>query len=120
LLDEFGLKQTPIDTVGATKLLEVKEQTCNDTWELFTNLQHFNPYTKDMRIKLGESYDKLYDKLIPKQKTEEYLTIGIQGGKGSFNEEAITYYVKRNGIDKYKIEYLHTSKNVLRALHEGD
>jgi prephenate dehydrogenase len=120
LLDEFVIKQTPIDTVGTTKLLEVKEQTCNDTWELFTNLQHFNPYTKTMRIKLGESYDKLYNKLIPKQKNEAYITIGIQGGKGSFNEEAIQYYLHRNNIDKYKIEYLHTSKNVLRALHVGD
>src|SRR5258708_2327391 len=73
-----------------------------------------------MRIKLGESYDKLYDKLIPKQKNEEYITIGIQGGKGSFNEEAIYYYLQRNNIEAYKIEYLHTSKNVLRALHEGD
>ncbi len=120
LLDEFGMEQTPIDTVGATKLLEVKEQTCNDTWDLFMNLQHYNPRTKEMRIKLGEAYDKLYNKLIPKQKNEEYVTIGIQGGKGSFNEEAIMYYLKRNGIENYKIEYLHTSKNVLRALHEGD
>src|SRR6266404_5872321 len=120
LLQEFNIKQTPIDTVGATKLLEVKEQTCNDTWELFMNLQHYNPYTKGMRIKLGEAYDELYNKLIPKQKNEAYLTIGIQGGKGSFNEEAIQYYLKRNGIDKYHIDYLHTSKNVLRSLHEGD
>lgn len=120
LLGEFGIKQTPIDTVGAIKLLEVKEQTCNDTWELFTNLQHYNPYTKKMRIVLGDAYDKLYNKLIPKQITNDYVTIGIQGGKGSFNEEAIQYYLKRNNIENYKIEYLHTSKNVLLALHEGD
>jgi len=120
LLQEFDMKQTPIDTAGATKLLEVKEQTCNDTWELFMNLQHYNPYTKEMRIKLGVAYDKLYNKLIPKQKNEKYLTIGIQGGKGSFNEEAVQYYLKRNGIGKYHIDYLHTSKNVLRALYVGD
>ena len=120
LLGEFNMQPTLIDTVGATKLLEVKEQTCNDTWELFTNLQHYNPYTKEMRIKLGEAYDKLYNKLIPKQKNKNYVTIGIQGGKGSFNEEAIHYYLQRNNIEAYKIEYLHTSKNVLRALHEGD
>ena len=120
LLDEFGTEQTPIDTIGATKLLEVKEQTCNDTWDLFMDLQHYNPYTKEMRVKLGEAYDKLYNKLIPKQKNEEYITIGIQGGKGSFNEEAIIYYLKRNGITNYKIEYLHTTKNALRALYEGD
>lgn len=120
LLQETNMEKAMIDTVGATKLLEVKEQTCNDTWELFMNLQHYNPYTKSMRIKLGEAYDKLYNKLIPKQKSEDYVTIGIQGGKGSFNEEAILYYLKRSEIEKYKINYLYTSKNVLQSLHVGD
>lgn len=119
LLDEFGMQGTSIDTTGAKKLLEVRNQTCHDTWELFTNLQHYNPYTKPMRIKLGEAYDKLYNKLIPKQTNKEYVTIGIQGGKGSFNEEAVLYYLKRNDIQKYKIEYLHTSDRVLNELHEG-
>lgn len=119
LLEEFDMQSTTIDTVGAKKLLEVKEQTCNDTWELFTNLQHYNPYTKQMRLKIGEAYDKLYNKLLPKQINTNFITIGIQGGRGSFNEEAINYYLKRNNITNYKIEYLHTSLNVLRALHEG-
>ena len=120
LLDEFDMQPTVIDTVGAKKLQEVKEQTCNDTWELFMNLQHYNPFTKDMRLRIGDAYDKLYRKLIPKQISEDYVTIGIQGGKGSFNEEAIQYYLQRNNISKYQIKYLHTSENVLRALHEGD
>jgi prephenate dehydrogenase len=119
LLGEFGLKETPIDTTGAKKLLAVKEQTVNDTWELFMNLQHYNPYTKPMRLKLGRAYDKLYNKLIPKQISKDHLTIGIQGGAGSFNEEAIQYYLKRNSIENAKIEYLHTSDRVLNELHEG-
>jgi prephenate dehydrogenase len=119
LLQDFGMKKTQIDTVGASKLLEVKEQTCNDTWELFTNLQHYNPYTKSMRLRLGESYDKLYNKLLPKRIQKGYLTIGIQGGKGSFNEEAILHYLKKNKITKYKIRYLYTSSNVIKHLHEG-
>lgn len=119
LLDEIAMKETTIDSLGAKRLQDVREQTCHDTWELFTNLQHYNPYTKPMRIKLGEAYDKLYNKLIPKQLHKEYITIGIQGGKGSFNEEAINYYLKRNGIKEYKIEYLHTSDRVFAELHEG-
>lgn len=119
LLDEFDLKPTSIDSVGAKKLQEVKEQVCNDTWELFTNLQHFNPYTKQMRLRIGEAYDKLYNKLLPKQIDPDKITVGIQGGKGSFNEEAIMYYLKRNNITDYNIEYLYTSMNVLKALHEG-
>ena len=43
----------------------VIDQTCNDTWQLFSNLQHFNPYTKRMRLKLGETFDQLYNKLYP-------------------------------------------------------
>jgi arogenate dehydrogenase (NADP+), plant len=119
LLDEIDLQPTPIDTVGAKKLNEIREQTCNDTWDLFTNLQHFNPYTKPMRLRLGEAYDKLYNKLIPKQVSKDHITIGIQGGKGSFNEEAVQYYLQRNKIKDYKIVYLHTTENVMRELHEG-
>lgn len=120
LLAEFGMKESAIDTIGARQLIAVKEQTVHDTWDLFTNLQHYNPYTQPMRIKLGEAYDALYNKLIPKQKNSQHITIGIQGGKGSFNEEAIQYYLKRNGITEYKIEYLYTSKRVMQMLHEGE
>ncbi|HWY80042.1 MAG TPA: prephenate dehydrogenase/arogenate dehydrogenase family protein [Candidatus Sulfotelmatobacter sp.] len=119
LLQEFAIEKTTIDTIGTTKLLEVKEQTCNDTWELFINLQQYNPYTKEMRITLGDAYNKLYNKLIPKQINKKYVIIGIQGGIGSFNEEAVQHYLQRNAISHYKIAYLHTSKNVLLALHEG-
>lgn len=120
LLQAYGLNPTSIDSLGTKKLLEVKGQTCNDTWQLFTNLQHYNPYTRKMRIKLGFKYDELYNKLLPKQINRNYITYGIQGGRGSFNEEAILYYLKRSGIGKYKIKYLYTSANVMRALHVGE
>ncbi|MBI2085747.1 prephenate dehydrogenase/arogenate dehydrogenase family protein [Candidatus Daviesbacteria bacterium] len=120
LLNTYGIKKTPIDSLGTKKLLEVVEQTCNDTWQLFTDLQHFNPYTKQMRIRLGETYNKIYNKLLPKQVNSNFITFGIQGGQGSFNEEAIQYYLKKENIKKYKIKYLYTSENVLNALHKGD
>ena len=120
LLDEFGMKKTPIDTIGATKLLEVKEQTCNDTWQLFNNLQTYNPYTKTMRIKLGKAYDKLYNKLLPERVNLRYFVYGIQGGIGSFNEEALLHYLTQKKITDYKIEYLYTTEKVLKNLHEGN
>ena len=120
LLRSYGLKSTSIDSLGTKKLLEVIDQTCNDTWQLFTNLQHFNPYTKRMRLKLGDTYDQLYNKLLPKQRNPDYLTFGIQGGKGSFNEQAILYYVQKEKISKYRIKYLYTSARVMRALHLGE
>lgn len=119
LLEEYQAKPTVIDSLGTKKLLEVKEQTCNDTWELFTGLQQYNPYTKQMRIHLGHAYDKLYNKLIPKQQSSETITIGIQGGEGSFNEEAIRQYMKQHPQKHYTIRYLHTTERVLQELHEG-
>lgn len=120
LLEAYKMEETPIDTVGAQKLLDIKEQTNNDSWQLFMDLQHYNPYTKKMRLKLGEAYDKVYNKLLPKHVEPGVLTIGIQGGKGSFNEEAVMYWLNRSGVTKYDIKYLYTSEKVLAALHAGD
>lgn len=44
------------------------------------------------------------------------IIIGIQGGKGSFNEEACLYYCEKNKIKNFEIKYLYTSNNVLREL----
>ncbi len=120
LLAEFGFEKTSIDSLGSKKLQEVMGQTVNDTWQLFSDLQNFNPYTKSMRINLGKAYDKLYDKLLPMRADRQRLVFGIQGGKGSFNEEAILSYVKNRKIQKFKIKYLYTSEKVLKNLHDGD
>lgn len=119
LLNAYRIKKSSIDSAGTKKLLEIVEQTCNDTEQLFADLQHFNPYTKRMRIKLGNIYDKLYNKLLPEQVNPKFITFGIQGGKGSFNEEALLFYLKKENITKFRIKYLYTSENVLKALHEG-
>ena len=111
LLEKFKFKKTLIDSLGAKKLQEVMEQTCNDTWQLFSDLQNYNPYTKSMLIKLRQAHDLLNRKKI---------IYGIQGGKGSFNEEAIMFYTKKKEIKNFKIEYLFTSEKVLKNLHEGN
>lgn len=46
--------------------------------------------------------------------------IGIQGGKGSFNEQAILFYLKSNPIQSVEIRYLFTSENVLKNLSVGN
>jgi prephenate dehydrogenase len=120
LLEEYGFEPTPIDTLGAKKLQKVMNQTCNDTWELFKSLQSYNPYTKDMRLKLGEAYDALYNKLLPERISKNSIVFGIQGGKGSFNEQALTDYVNRHNIQDYSVEYLYTTENVLKELHKGN
>jgi len=120
LLGQFGLRSTPIDSLGTKKLLEVMNQACNDTWELFTDLQNLNPFTKSMRLRIGHAYDSLYNQLLPKRINKKYVIFGIQGGKGSFNEEAILDYTKKNRIKNFKIKYLFTSENVLKDLTDGN
>jgi len=48
------------------------------------------------------------------------LVYGIQGGQGSFNEEAIQHYLKQNeSAQKSSVQYLYTSGNVMDALQRG-
>ena len=44
------------------------------------------------------------------------ITVGIQGGIGSFNEKAVGLCLKKANIKNYKIAYLYTTKNVLLNL----
>jgi prephenate dehydrogenase len=58
-----GVTQTEIDTVGFSDLLAVIDQTCNDSWELFTDLQNYNPYTSEMIKKLEKSIAEIRGKI---------------------------------------------------------
>jgi len=55
VLSDLGIRRSPIGTVGYNKLLEIVEQTCNDPWQLFLDLQRFNPHTREMRERLEKS-----------------------------------------------------------------
>ena len=48
------------------------------------------------------------------------MKIGIQGGRGSFNEEACRTYCRDHGIGDYEIVYLYTSDRVLGALERRE
>ncbi|GIR18793.1 MAG: prephenate dehydrogenase [Candidatus Neomarinimicrobiota bacterium] len=58
VIDDFGTNQTRIDTEGYKALHKLVNQTCNDTWELFEDIQNFNPYTEKMISELNESFRK--------------------------------------------------------------
>ncbi|MBN1798829.1 MAG: prephenate dehydrogenase/arogenate dehydrogenase family protein [Spirochaetales bacterium] len=60
---DLGLKPSKIATLGYSKLLEIIEQTCNDPWRLFLDIQRYNPYTKEMRNRLHHSLEKIFSKL---------------------------------------------------------
>ena len=55
VLSESGISSTKINTLGFNDLLSVIEQTCNDSWDLFKDLQNYNPYTIQMIEKLEEN-----------------------------------------------------------------
>ena len=47
------------------------------------------------------------------------IKIGIQGGKGSFSEEAAKVFVKNHGIKDFEITYLISSNAVLDGIETG-
>jgi prephenate dehydrogenase len=63
VLDDLDLGPSAIGTLGYTKLLEIIEQTCNDPFQLFVDLQRYNPFTGEMREKLSSSLRKMQDQL---------------------------------------------------------
>jgi len=63
VLDDMGLKPHPIATRGYQRLLDLVQQTCNDPFQLFLDMQHFNPYTAAMRADLKRSLERISARL---------------------------------------------------------
>jgi prephenate dehydrogenase len=59
VLAGLQLRESPIATLGYRKLLEIIEQTCNDSRQLFLDLQVYNPFTREMRARLSESLESI-------------------------------------------------------------
>jgi len=63
VLADLNLEESNMATLGYRKLLEIREQTCNDPWQLFLDLQRLNPYTEEMRQSLSRSLMRILDQL---------------------------------------------------------
>lgn len=48
------------------------------------------------------------------------MIIGVSGQRGSFSEEAAQYYCHKNKINDFRIVYLVSVENVLKALVNGE
>jgi len=57
------MKMSDIDTYGTKLLYQIMDQTCNDSWQLFYDLQNLNPYTEQMRIDIDIAFHKVFDEL---------------------------------------------------------
>jgi prephenate dehydrogenase len=62
-LAEFGFKEQIIKTLGFERLLKVNETVTNDSWQLFLDMQNFNPYSKETRQKLLSALEKVDEKI---------------------------------------------------------
>lgn len=49
IMDELQLTPQDINTISYDALIEVMRQTNRDTWELFRDMQRYNPFAKEMR-----------------------------------------------------------------------
>jgi prephenate dehydrogenase len=63
VLAELDLQSSAIGSLGYRRLLNIVEQTCNDTWKLFLDLQRYNPHTPAMRQALDRALEALKAKL---------------------------------------------------------
>ena len=82
VLDDLGIGEAELATLGYRKILEVMQQTCNDPWQLFLDLQRYNPYTEEMRSRLSRSLDRVMGAISPetgKPEREDPLDTG--GGR---------------------------------------
>ena len=66
VLSEAGISSTKINTFGFNELLGVIEQTCNDSLDLFKDLQNYNPYTIEMIKKLEEAINMVQNQIEEK------------------------------------------------------
>ena len=63
VLEDLSLSPSLIATKGYAKLLEIVQQTCNDPYQLFLDLQRYNPYTWKMREDLSRSVQRVLESI---------------------------------------------------------
>jgi prephenate dehydrogenase len=62
-LIDFGASDLTIDTKGYRRLMKILETVENDTWQLFVDMNDYNPYAKELRKKMISSMTSIDQKL---------------------------------------------------------
>ncbi len=70
MLRQMDLHPTEIATQGYKMLMDIVEQTCNDPMQLFCDLQHYNPYAREMRLSLQVATQKVLNRLRESEEEE--------------------------------------------------
>ncbi|GBC82621.1 T-protein [bacterium HR10] len=83
VLGELPLESGEITTRGFEAIRGVIEQTTHDTWQLFHDLQHYNPYTPQMREDLIRAFVTVMLKLYPDDPTLKALARAQRTRRGA-------------------------------------
>jgi prephenate dehydrogenase len=60
---EIGLQTTPIDTQGFQVIYDAMHYVTNDTWQLFRDMQNYNPFAEEMRNKVRIALEQIENQL---------------------------------------------------------
>lgn len=63
VLEKLDLTPTTVSTKTYKLLLTIIDETCNDSWQLFNELQMYNPFTMEMRYELEVALNDILAKL---------------------------------------------------------
>lgn len=61
--ERIGLQTTPIDTKGFKVIYDAMHYVTNDTWQLFHDMQIYNPFAREMREKVQKAMISIEKKL---------------------------------------------------------
>ena len=62
-LSAFGAEKLPIDTEGYKRLMHILEVVENDTWQLFQDMHHYNPFAGEERIRFMDAMQRINERL---------------------------------------------------------
>ena len=62
-LSEFGAMPLGMDTEGYKRLLYILDVVEHDTWQLFYDMHHYNPYAQEKRAALMQAMQKIDNQL---------------------------------------------------------
>ncbi len=62
-LSEFGAARLAIDTEGYQRLLHILEVVERDTWQLFTDMHHYNSHAREKRIEFVDVMQSIIARL---------------------------------------------------------
>ncbi len=62
-LSEFGARDLNIDTEGYKRLMHILGVVKHDTWQLFSDMNRFNPYAEQKRVDFINAMKTIHERL---------------------------------------------------------